>query len=261
MDLETILGALRRQWWASLLTLAVAAAAVIVVPRQISPEFQVSGDVILLSPATLDGGASVNPWSRFGGAETGAAAALVTVLNGASTKERLVVGDVKTVDVGINRSNGAIIGVSVLATSSEGALRGYQDVVAELDEQLRLRQAEAGAAVETWLRLDALTVPSRAEELPGSRTRAMAALAVVGVVAAICAAVVLDVTVGARLAHRSRRRAARGRVLPPPHPGDAATGLPRIETSDERSPRRAAIGDAEVHVLNGARTAHGGRRR
>ena len=106
MDVEMVVGALRRHWWASLLTMALTVVAIAVVPRQISSEFQVVGDVILLSPSAVDNGAAdvqVNPWSRFGGAEAGAAAALVTVMNGASLKHELVVGEVKQIDVGINR--------------------------------------------------------------------------------------------------------------------------------------------------------------
>jgi hypothetical protein len=248
MDLETLFAALRRHWRAVLVMLAVTAMAVAVVPRRIGSEFEVTGDVVLLSPSTVEGGlggtTNVNPWSRFGGAESGAAAALVTIMNGAQIKADIMSDpNVKSFDIGISRTNGAIIGLVVTAAYPDSALAGYERALALLTGELERRQEEAGAAESTWLHVDPLTRPSEAEELPGSRTRAMFALAALGTVASVASAVALDVVVSAR--RREPASLGTGRVSPPVEPSPASQperGVVEEETESLFGPRAAAVG-------------------
>jgi hypothetical protein len=254
MDVETLLAALRRHWRAVLVMLAVTAVAVAVVPRRIAAEFEVKGDVVLLSPSTVDSGiggsTNVNPWSRFGGAESGAAAALVTIMDGAQIKAEILSDpNVKSFDIGISRTNGAIVGLVVIAADPASAMAGYERALGLLTGELERRQQEAGADESTWLRVDALTRPSRAEELPGSRTRVMLAVAALGAVASVGSAVALDVVVSARRHEPVTNGSTR--VSPPAEPPPA--------TAPEAEAERTEVAQ-RAESLFGRRPAGGGER-
>lgn len=220
MDIETVLGATRRYWFAVLAMLLVTVFAVAIVPKRIMAEYEAKGSVILLSPSTVEGSAGervdVNPWSRFGSAEAGAAAAIVTILGTGAVEDQFIDNDkdVTLFSVGINQSNGAIIQLAVRASDPASALETYDKALALVDKELQERQEAAGAAESTWLRAEVLTRPSSAEEFPGSKTRAMLALAVLGMVASVALAVALDVVV-------TPRRKRGGKVDPPGRPSDS----------------------------------------
>lgn len=209
MDVETLLGAIRRYWAAVLAVLLMTLVAVVVVPSRITAEYEAEGAVVLLSPSTIQGNlgeeVNVNPWSRFGGAEAGAAAAIVAILGAGTVEKRLIeeYPDVTSFVVSINPSNGAIIQLAVRAETAESALAAYDQAFDMLETELAARQRQSGAEEETWLQAQVLTQPDGAEEFPGSETRAMLAVAALGVVAAVSAAVMLDTVVTPRRRQRA----------------------------------------------------------
>ncbi len=199
MDFRRVVGIVRHYWVAALGVLVLTAVAVLLVPRNVSPSFEATGSIILLTPSTVDGGngeqVDVNPWSRFGGGAEGVAStAIIEVLTSKSTEAQVMADDaVQEYTVVLNPGgNGAIIDISVTATNPEAAIGAYQLVsdllVAELDD----RQEQSGTPKSTWLRAQPLTTPTAAIELEGSEKRAMIAVAALGVVAAVALAVALD---------------------------------------------------------------------
>lgn len=214
MDVETLLGAIRRYWAAVLAVLLMTLVAVVVVPSRITAEYEAEGAVVLLSPSTIQGNlgeeVNVNPWSRFGGAEAGAAAAIVAILGAGTVEKQLIeeFPDLTSFAVSINPSNGAIIQLAVRAGSGESALAAYDRAFAVLEAELATRQRQSGAEEETWLQAQVLTQPDGAEEFPGSETRAMLAVAALGVVAAVSAALMLDTVVTPRRRSRAGATAA-----------------------------------------------------
>ena len=210
MDFERLLAIIGRHWRAVAIVLVVTVVAVLQVPGRVHPDFKVVGSAIVLSPPNLaaqgDATTLVNPWARLSTAETGAAAALVQVLDSDNVVAEITSDPaVSEYTVAGNAANGAIIDISVVASEEVSALTAFDAAFERLQTELRDRQRLTGAPSETWLAADLLTRPDRAEQQPGSQTRAMLAVGVLGVVAAICMAVALDVVIEPR---RQRRAAA-----------------------------------------------------
>jgi uncharacterized protein involved in exopolysaccharide biosynthesis len=208
MDFERLLAIIGRHWRAVAIVLVVTVVAVLQVPGRVTPDFKVTGSAIVLSPPNLaaqgDATTLVNPWARLSTAETGAAAALVQVLDSdAVVQEVLADAAVSGYTVGGNPANGAIIDISVVASEEVAALTAFDVAFERLQSELRDRQEMTGAPSETWLAADLLTRPDRAEQQPGSQTRAMLAVGVLGVAAAICMAIALDVVIEPRRHRRS----------------------------------------------------------
>jgi hypothetical protein len=210
MDFERLLAVLGRHWRAVLVVLVVTAGAVMLVPSRVAPDYEVSGSAIVLSPAAVQDGTDtetlLNPWARVSMAETGAAAALVQVLNSEQVAEVVLADrEVTSYTVTGNPANGAIVDIAVVGRSEASALMGFDAVLDRLHSELGTQQEVTGAPADTWMVANPLTRPTRAAEEPGSQTRAMVAVALLGAVAAIGVAIVLDVVVEPR---RQRRREA-----------------------------------------------------
>jgi uncharacterized protein involved in exopolysaccharide biosynthesis len=208
VDLEQLLAIVRRHVWACTAVLVLTVVAMAMVPGRVAPDYEMTGNVILLSPSTLATGISdeeveVNPWSRFGGAESGAAAALSEVLRSERALEIVAADErVESFVAAVNAGNGAIINLTVRASSAEASVAAYDKALKLLTDELAARQQAAGATPATWLRAEVLTRPDRPEELPGSTKRVMLAVGGLGVVAAVSLAIALDTVVTSRRARR-----------------------------------------------------------
>jgi hypothetical protein len=100
----------------------------------------------------------------------------------------------------------------VVATASEpaAAMQTLNAVVAFLDGDLAERQVLAGADESTFVWFQRLAYPDRAEPATGGVLRPIATIVVLGVVAAVSLAVLVDTAI----AYRTKRRSAAGRHVP-----------------------------------------------
>ena len=200
MDFRRLFAAVKRFWLVVLGILVLTVLAVALVPSNISPDFEARGTALILSPSTVENTDTgeeigINPWSRFGASGEGVAAtAMIEVLESKAFEQEVMADDaVKEFTVTPNPGgNGAILDISVLASEASSALDGFDLIVDRLVQELDSRQEAAGAPVETRLKAEVLTKPAKATELRGSQTRAMLAIAVLGVIAAVAAAAALD---------------------------------------------------------------------
>ena len=200
MDFRRLFAAVKRFWLVVLGILVLTVLAVALVPSNISPDFEARGTALILSPSTVENTDTgeeigINPWSRFGASGEGVAAtAMIEVLESKAFEQEVMADDaVKEFTVTPNPGgNGAILDISVLASEASSALDGFDLIVDRLVQELDTRQEAAGAPVETRLKAEVLTKPAKATELRGSQTRAMLAIAVLGVIAAVAAAAALD---------------------------------------------------------------------
>lgn len=200
MDLKRVLNAMRRYWFAVVGVLILTAVAVALVPRNIAADYEAQGSVIILSPSTVEDSSTgevvgVNPWSRFGSSGEGVAAtAVIEVLQSGPFEAQIM--DDPAIDeyiVEINPgSNGAIIDITVRATDPDAALEAFDQIVERIIFELGARQEAAGAPEATRLSAEVLTRPEEPTELLGSRSRAMLALGVLGLLASVAVAVGLD---------------------------------------------------------------------
>ncbi|MEZ5349722.1 MAG: hypothetical protein R2714_11010 [Microthrixaceae bacterium] len=200
MDFRRLFAAVKRFWLVVLGILVLTVLAVALVPSNISPDFEARGTALILSPSTVENTDTgeeigINPWSRFGASGEGVAAtAMIEVLESKAFEQEVMADDaVKEFTVTPNPGgNGAILDISVLASEASSALDGFDLIVDRLVQELDSRQEAAGAPVETRLKAEVLTKPAKATELRGSQTRAMLAIAVLGVIATVAAAAALD---------------------------------------------------------------------
>ncbi len=213
MDYRKLLAVVRRYWVAVFAVLVLTAVAVVLVPAHISPDYDARGTVILLSPSTATDSSTgqnvgINPWSRFGASGEGVAATAIIEVLQSKAVEEVVLDDDAVQEYSITANpggNGAILDISVLASTDDAAVAAFDLIVDRLAAELESRQEAAGAPADTRLESNVLTRPDSALELQGSRTRAMLALVVLGAIAAVAVAVALDTLFAGR-----RDRAADG---------------------------------------------------
>lgn len=205
-----VLAIVRRQWRIVIAVVAVAGIAMVTLPGDVESAWRADGNVVLLSSATAESAAGgrveVNPWSQFGNTQAIAASALVELMRSADVKQTIESDPaIVTYGVGINpNGSGAIIDLTVTAATAEKAMSAWADLASRVERNLRSLQRATGAPETTWLTLGSLTTPTKAEELPASNMRAIGAIGVLGLAAALAAALGAD-KVASLMGERARR--------------------------------------------------------
>jgi hypothetical protein len=187
VDLLTTLRILLDRWRVVVPALLLTLVATLVVGAAVKPVYQATGVVVLLVPARLTDPvtgqtAAVNPYLQFGGSLEVTADALVRVMmSDAAAQRARAAGGTADFEVGTGTSGSSPI-VNIVATgrSTKEATGTVRVVARELSHELARRQHGAGAPQPTWIRLASLSSPTTAHRLMGSRLRAEAAVAVLG---------------------------------------------------------------------------------
>jgi hypothetical protein len=206
MDLGTALRLTVRHWVVAGLVLALTAAVAVGAGSRIDTEYEARATIIFLSPSTgYDSNGKpfrVNPFARAGTAERLAASTVLTVAKTEAFQremERLgALGDFSFTPT-------SEVTVDVVSRSADPAMtiKTSRIAVRLLQEELVQRQRLARAPEDTWISAAPLASPDEPAALTGSRIRTVAGIVVIGLVATVSAAILVDTLAGRRT--RGRR--------------------------------------------------------
>ncbi|MDQ4089226.1 MAG: hypothetical protein M3163_02820 [Actinomycetota bacterium] len=202
---------MRRHWLLVLVAILLTAPIARSIGGEVDPVYEAKGTLLLLSPArtySAEGQSiEVNPFSRSGNAERVAAGAVLTVSHTTRWKDRMIAAGARG-KYEYRLVSEVVMEVTVTDKTADGALNTLAVAIRLLENELAQRQQRAGAPRETWIYVDILAVPEEATVLLGSRIRATAGVAVLGMAVAATLAFVAEALGigGGRRRRRLRRR-------------------------------------------------------
>jgi hypothetical protein len=198
-DIRRAVRTFGREPLVTLLGLAATVLAVVFAASTVRPAYEARGSLVLLLPATTVGpdghDVAINPYASFGSAHGITARAIVSVSESQTTAAELrSLGVVDDYSVSVDPlGGGAILILRVEADTPEAALAQLDILAMSTREILEDQQRAAGAAEATWLRAELLTMPTEAAPLYGSRMRAVASVALLGLAGTLVGASGADV--------------------------------------------------------------------
>ena len=188
MDFATTIRILLSRWYVVLPSLALTAAAAFFATQAVTPSFESSGSMVLLGPAigaptSGEKPPQVNAYLEFGGTlETTAEVLSRATLSDATAKRLRAAGATAEYEVGTGSDGGSpIINIVATGTSPGAARKTVIAIERELARQLQARQVAAKAPREQFIRMERVAPPTEPKELLGSKLRAAAAAAALGV--------------------------------------------------------------------------------
>jgi len=177
---------------------------------------------------------TLNPLNLSGNGERVASSVVLAMSKSPAFEEQLLASGASGT-VKFRRTADAILDVKATADTPAAALGTLNTAVTLVSNQLAASQASAGAPLGTYLKINTLASTDHAREIVGSPIKSVGAIAVVGIVLAIAAAMALDavaphgirsgvrlVTRGVRWVTRGVGRLGRALKLPPSVPGSPA---------------------------------------
>lgn len=189
MDLLTTIRILLRRWFVVVPALLVTAGGAYYAMQAVSPSYEATGAVVLIGPATAGAPvrgepspAQVNPYLEFGGAlETTGEIVSRTLMSQVEVDKLFAEGATAVYEVGTGSEGGSPI-MNVIATDTDeaAAIKTVSIVVTEVRTELQRRQAAAGAPPSQFIRVENVTIPTKATRMAGSTMRAVAAVLALG---------------------------------------------------------------------------------
>ncbi len=255
---------LLRRWYVVLagllLILAASGAAVALVPT----DYQASGQVLLLLPADATGVATpTNPYLNL---QSGLTVTASLIAGNVTTKDaqRDMVANGFTSDyaVALNPGTGPLLIVTAEDNDTDAAVATRDEVIRRLARELERIQLEESVPTSQIIHSRTDSVGTQAEALPGSKIRALAIVAAVGLVLTTIVAFIADRALLARSSNRRQRATGRGvgdvgEHSSAPHsltssPGNAITGSakttdPALKSGSRRLGVRKPPRDGEVN--------------
>ena len=224
MDFLSVVRVVLRRWPIVLGALVLSALAAYMAASSVAPSYQAKGSALLVGPqgATVAGTEQPqldNPYTRLDNTTLVLAAVAVQIMDDSSIRESLrAEGAAPDYVVGRAEDGTPVLGVVATNTDPAVAVKTVDLVLDRLNDELDIRQAEAGAPADSRVRSIVVTRSDTAIEQLGGRIRAFLAVAALGVAASISLAFITEAIVQGR-----RRRS--GEAVPPT-PGNAAPPTP-----------------------------------
>jgi len=239
MDLRAIGRAVRRQFPIVLLIAIVTVVVAMSAAKDVQSEYEGRASLLFVSsPAALDMQGkpiTVNPFGLAGNGELVASSTVLALSRNPAFAEQLrsngASGDVK-----FRRTSDAILEVRAQASTPAAALGTLATAVTMVSDQFASTQASAGAPLGSYMKIETIATTDHAREIKGSALKSVGAVALVGIVVAIAAALALDAVApngfrsGVRWVVRSGRSVAGRLTLAP------ASAGPRSPSVAPRSP-------------------------
>jgi hypothetical protein len=210
VDFATTLRILLRRWYVVLPALAATGVGVYLAMQAVTPQYESSGSLVLLGPATgLEVAGEkvpqVNAYLEFGGALATTAEVLSKAALSDSTAKKLAsVGATGEYEVGTGSDGGSPI-INIVATGSSPriATLTVQEIAKLLTAELERRQVAAKAPRSQFIRVEEVAPPAQPKELLGSKLRVGSAVVALGVAVTFSFAFLVEGAVD----RRARRRA------------------------------------------------------
>lgn len=233
MSLARVLTSMARHWVIVLVVLMATGPLARAVGEQVKPVYESRGSLLFLSPAQTNAPDGtiirVNPFTRLGNAERVAASTVLIVSSTKVWSDRMKTAGADGKYRYLLVSDG-VVDITTLASTPAESAETLAVSITLLQAELARRQERAGAPPESWITSEILAITDQPAQLLGSKVRATAGVAVLGLAAAASAALIAEAFgIGAR---RRRRRAAARR--PDDSAGDDGTApeaAPRVEVN------------------------------
>jgi hypothetical protein len=216
VDLWTALFTVFRRWYVSLPIAVLAVVGMVVIGGRIAQEYEAHASVVLVPPpAKVIGGIERRPDNPLD-AKT-AATATAKQIDSTSTQRRFE-DDGLSPDFEVNLdSDTAIIEYLITAKTADQALETAQRLIDETKGNLARIQQIAGAQDDALITLNTVDISDEAEPIKGDKLRVQATVLLLGLVAAVSAAFIVE-------SFQTRRRGG-GRTAMPATPG---AGVPML---------------------------------
>lgn len=196
MDFLTAVKVVVRRWYVVLPVMLVSAVITAGVVQNVPPAYQSAGSVLLASPgmAREDGAPAINPFANIDYSSSVVAGIVAQLMESKEVRERLVeAGADPDYIVGTpTGSNAPVLGIESTAATAELSVQTVQIVMTGIQQELETRQRDAGGPPHTWIRAIVLTTPTEADVVVSGKIRALAALAALGLVAAVSLAFLVE---------------------------------------------------------------------
>lgn len=228
MDFLTAIQVVLRRWYVVFPVLALSAVLTFKVAERVPPSYKASGSVLLASPGASNDARAVNPFTNLDYSAGVVAGIVANLMQDPGVKTRLVsAGADPDYTLGTPAgTNAPLIGVDSSTATPQVAVNTVRIVIRGIQDELAIRQRDAGGPPETWIRAIVLTSPEQAERQTGAKVRALAALSALSVATAACVAFLVESVAVGRRRRAIERQSTDGpgpSVAEPPGPPEAAT--------------------------------------
>lgn len=200
MYVSDLVRVLRRRWYVAIPGLLITILAAGAVLRFYPPSLQATGSVVFVSPpvstdeSSPSGTSRSNPYLNFG-SPLGATAEVVSsaVNSDQVAKELKAEGMTGSYQVGVDPNSSApVVSVEATARTNAEAMAMMRAVVLKIRDRLAQIQADAGAPRNQYITAQSVTAAPKAVPVHGSLIRALALLAIFGVLASCGASVIVE---------------------------------------------------------------------
>lgn len=194
MDFIDSLKVLLRQWRVLMIGMVVVGAAAAAALFAVPTNYQATGQLVLLLPPQSTGAATpTNPYLNLEPGLTVTASLIASTLSTKDAQRTLeAAGFESEYSIGLNPGSGPILEISTEDDDPVMAVRTRDEVIKRLQDELGRIQLAVNAPQRQLISARTNSVPNVAEALPGSKIRALAAIAGVGVVLTLLIAFIRD---------------------------------------------------------------------
>jgi capsular polysaccharide biosynthesis protein len=206
MDFGTLIRILVRRWYVVLPTLLITFLVAYTQVSSVKPEYTATGSILILQPAVDPAApapttANQNPFAQLSAPLRTTAVVISGVLSDKAVHTQISQSGLSrdftvTVD-----PDAPVTTITATAGSPKVAVATVNGLMARFTTELQARQTASGVPPTQQLQTQTLSAPTGAEKDSSNRSRAMGAFAVLGVIAALCAALTAE-----NVAGRRRRR-------------------------------------------------------
>ncbi|NPC97941.1 hypothetical protein [Nocardioides sp. zg-DK7169] len=189
-----LLSAMARRWVVVLIGLGLTAVGCWQVAQLVGTQYQASSQLVLLLPPQASGVSTpTNPFLNMQAGQVTVASLLAGNVSTPDVRRTLAgAGADAEYDVALVPGAGPIMQVTSTSTDAEKAVETRNAVMKEIDAQLARMQARANVPPRQLIEGDRSGVSDGAEELTGSRIRALGGTAAVGLLLTLLVALGLD---------------------------------------------------------------------
>lgn len=195
MDFLDALRVLKRRYLVVILGAAVTSAAGLFILKGVDTEYQAQAQYVVLLPAESggEGRGAINPYLNLNGGLIFAASLIASDMSTAESERSLVEdGFESDYSVAMDAGGRPLIQVLVDGTDPDDVLETRDELLRRFDTKLRLLQELPEVPAEQLMFSTTNAVDPAPEPVPGSKTRALLLVAILGVVTTLVIAFLMD---------------------------------------------------------------------
>ena len=193
MDLWSAIFTVIRRWYVALPILLVSIVAMVVIGGKMKPDYKAEASVVFTAPARKVVNGQEQPFKNQYANDTKTLAAAVyrQITNADQHRTLEEDGFSPRYELVLDQFS-AIMDIEVTATSQEQAIDTANQLISETDRNALAIQRQSRPPEDELVRVDKIYLPVDAELVPGSKSRVMATVLLLGLVAAASAAFMVE---------------------------------------------------------------------